>query len=86
MPPSSRLYSGMGDLSTGLIGLLLLVPVVIAVGVACCAIKCSEWHFYITQKITTKKHKRNKSEAGSNTQNSTKSEDSTDLEKGIARS
>ena len=72
----------MGDISTVVIGLLLLVPITIAAGVACCAIKCSEWQFLTRYKTIRKQHKRNKSDNGSQPQDHTSSEDSVDVEKG----
>ena len=71
----------MGDISTAVIGLLLLVPVILVFIVAYTAIKCSEWHIWIAHSLIGRRIRGDSRLSTTTGYNS--SHNSEDLEKGV---
>ncbi len=73
----------MGDTSSAVVGLLLLVPIILVIVIAYCAIKCSEWHIWTAHNLIGRR-KREKSRSSTSTDYSS-SQAPVDLEKGDPR-
>jgi hypothetical protein len=71
----------MGNVSTPVIGLLLLVPIVLGIVIAYLAIKCSEWHIWKAHHLIGR-HRRDKSRSDTST-NTVRSSVSVSLERGL---